>query len=104
MLVKSEHNRVFGGYSSVSWRSEPRPRVVKDNKAFVFSVTHGQRYALKHHNGPAVVHFKYFMAVFGRETLKDIFLQKNEGRMANNNTSEFGANYMLPREMTVGSQ
>ncbi|TNV79380.1 hypothetical protein FGO68_gene1790 [Halteria grandinella] len=103
-LVKSDLGKVFGGYTQVSWRSESRPKAVKDNKAFVFSLTHKQRYALKHFNGPAVVHSKDFMAVFGRETLRDIFLQRNDGRMANNNTSDFGANYILPKEMVIGSE
>ena len=44
------------------------------------------------------------MTVFGRESLRDIFLQRNDGeRKANNNTSGFGANYQIPKTMVIGS-
>lgn len=102
-LVKSESGRVFGGFTSVSWRSPSKLTVVKDFRAFLFSVTLGQKYPIKHFHGPAVVHYKDFMAVFGRETLRDMFLQRND-RKPNNNTSDFGANFQLPKAMVTGSK
>jgi hypothetical protein len=44
------------------------------------------------------------MAVFGRESLRDIFLQRNEGRKANNNTHDFGSNFKLPKTMAIRSK
>ena len=76
---------------------------MKDYRAFLFSLSHGAKYPLKHFHGPAVVHFKEYMAVFGREALRDIFLQRND-RKANNNTSDFGANYQPPKSMVIGSK
>lgn len=103
-LIKSEHGPVFGGFTSVSWRSPTKPTCVKDFRAFIFSLSHSEKFGIKHFNGPAVVHCKEFMAVFGRENLRDIFLQRNDDRKANNNTSEFGANYKIPKTMIIGSK
>jgi hypothetical protein len=44
------------------------------------------------------------MPVFGRDSLRDIFMQRNEGRKANNNTHDFGANYRIPKSMAVRSK
>jgi hypothetical protein len=44
------------------------------------------------------------MPVFGRDNLRDIFLQKNDDRKANNNTSEFGANYKTSKAIVIGSK
>jgi hypothetical protein len=37
-LIKSEHEKVFGGYSSVSWESDNTFH--SDDKAFIFSLSH----------------------------------------------------------------
>ncbi len=103
-LVKSEYGKVFGGFTSVSWRSPQKAKCVNDNTAFVFSLTLPEKFPIKHYNGPTVVHCKDFLPVFGRDTLRDIFLQKNEGRKANNNTHDFGANFKTPKTMMRGSK
>jgi hypothetical protein len=103
-LIKSEFGMVFGGFTSVSWRSPSKPKIVNDNRAFVFSLTYREKFPIKHFNGPAVVHCKDFMAVFGRDSLRDIFLQRNDGRKANNNTHDFGANFKIPKSMVIGSK
>ena len=86
------------------WRSAKTPTCIKDPKAFIFSLDNQERFDTKHVNGSAVVHFKDYMAVFGRDTLRDIFTQRNENRKANNNTHDFGANYRIPRSMVIGSK
>jgi hypothetical protein len=103
-LLKSEHGKVFGGFTSVSWRSPSKPTCVKDPRAFIFSLDKQERFDIKHVNGSAVVHFKEYMPVFGRDTLRDIFIQRNESRKPNNNTHDLGSNYRLPRSMVIGSK
>jgi len=47
-IIKSEHDRVFGGFTSVSWgfagtKKDGENR--KDTTAFIYSLTHGGKYA-----------------------------------------------------------
>ena len=67
VLIKSEGNRRFGGFTPIPWKSEEKEIFLKDqdNKTFVFSLDNKKIYYLKD-NYDAVCHYKERGPIFGR--------------------------------------
>jgi len=64
-LIKSkDHGRIFGGYTTKSWRCNGRGRCVADSDAFVFSLTHNEKYHCHEPQHAIYTHPKFLM-VFG---------------------------------------
>ena len=42
IIRSATHGKIFGGYESFGWES--RNNIVRDPKAFIFSVTHKERF------------------------------------------------------------
>ena len=45
-IIKSEHGKIFGGYTTVSWTSpyDKYGKSYRDKEAFVFSITHATKH------------------------------------------------------------
>jgi len=64
-LIKSkDHGKVFGGYTTKSWKCRGRGRCVADHDAFVFSLTHNEKYHCSDPQHAIYTHPKFLM-VFG---------------------------------------
>jgi len=64
-LIKSkDHGKVFGGYTTKSWKCKGRGRCVADHDAFVFSLTHNEKYHCSDPQHAIYTHPKFLM-VFG---------------------------------------
>ena len=66
VLIKSEGNRRFGGFTPIPWKSEIEPVLIADteNKTFIFSLDNNKIYYLKESN-KALLHYKEFGPCFG---------------------------------------
>ena len=63
-LIKSEFNRLFGGYASVSWTSKEQSLV--DNNAFLYSLTYRTKHKLVKNKHQALKSGgKGYLMVFG---------------------------------------
>ena len=88
VLVKSEGNRRFGGFTPIPWKSEKKEIWLndKDNKTFVFSLDNKKIYYLKS-GRDAVYHYKESGPCFGsgrdiaidRNPIKENTLYTNQG-------------------------
>ena len=66
VLIKSEGNRRFGGFTPISWKSGIGHIKDKKNKTFIFSLDKKKIYHLKSINEDAVVHGNIFGPCFGK--------------------------------------
>ena len=62
-FVKTSNNQIFGGFTNGIWSSEEMN--VTDNKAFLFSVNHMQKYFCQKSNG-AIYNSRNFGPCFGQ--------------------------------------
>lgn len=72
-LIKSEHDKVFGGYTSRSWQSDNTFH--KDEEAFVFSLTNKTIHRQYQNKDMAVSHFSDILMLFGNSC--DIAITNN---------------------------
>ena len=77
VLIKSEDNRRFGGFTPISWKSVEGNNFIKDseNKTFVFSLDNKKIYYLKSIKENAICHNKDGGPCFGRG--HDIGINRN---------------------------
>jgi hypothetical protein len=47
ILIKSEHNQIFGGYTTQPWIFPQTGKGLNDSKAFIFSLAHMTKHELK---------------------------------------------------------
>ena len=67
VLIKSEGNRRFGGFTPISWKSCGDHCIKdKENKTFIFSLNYKKIYYLKSINEVAVIHSSNFGPCFGK--------------------------------------
>ena len=99
-MVSSETNKLFGGYTSLSWTSPIAPEWKKDEKAFIFSLTNRTKHTQTQNKLQAVEHSKEYLISFGRG--HDFRISSNAN--ANNESySNFGYTYQLPEGITMNS-
>ncbi|CDW83614.1 tldc domain-containing protein [Stylonychia lemnae] len=92
-LVKSEFNKIFGGYASLSWSSKEKWQ--QDNQAFLFSMTHQTKHPLVKNKQQAMLcNSRGYMIVFGGGDLQ-IFDECDKQKV--NNFSTLGMCYELPK-------
>ena len=77
VLIKSEGNRRFGGFTPIPWKSEEGYVYKQDseNKTFVFSLDNKKIYYLKDINQDAIYHDNNSGPCFGRG--RDIAIDRN---------------------------
>ena len=46
-IIKVQNGDIIGGYTSVEWKSPFFSKYVRDDNAFLFSLTQNQRYTIK---------------------------------------------------------
>ena len=92
-VIKSQHDRVFGGFTSVPWTGSREYK--KDTTAFIYSLTHGGKYA-QQRNDDSICDSSSCGPIFGRASgYNDIWIQDN----CNTHTSNFcvaNQTYQLP--------
>eukprot|EP00347_Sterkiella_histriomuscorum_P018566 403345029 len=96
-LIKSEHEKVFGGFASISWQSDNTFH--SDDKAFVFSLTHKTRHKQYQNKEMAVSHFSDILMLFGNSC--DIAITND----CDNNLSSYcnlGMTYQPPEGYSLG--
>ena len=96
-IIKSQHDKVFGGYSSIGWRADGA--WVADEKAFIFSLTNKTQH-LQYQNKEQALYFaNSFMIWFGYDIL--IYTDCN---VNGSSYSNFGTTYKPPDGMVVGGE
>ena len=77
-VIKSKHDRVFGGFTSVSWGFAPQGRweFKKDATAFIYSLTHGGKYA-QQLNDNSIYDYGNRGPTFGCSYAYDIYIRDN---------------------------
>ncbi|CDW76598.1 UNKNOWN [Stylonychia lemnae] len=95
-IIKSQHDQVFGGYSSIGWRNQGD--WVRDENAFVFSLTKKTKHEQYQHQEQALYFTDTFMLWFGY----DFMIYSNCDKNPNTNSS-LGTTYKLPEGIAVGS-
>ena len=94
-LIKSEHEKIFGGFISVPWESESGKEWVSDSSAFLFSVSHKFISKIKSdETSNAVWHHSNFGPKFGSDILISHDCNTNSESFSN-----FGSAYTLPLGM-----
>lgn len=64
-LVKSEKQKIFGGFSSVSWPGKDKS--VSDKKAFLFSLTHKTKHNLQTNQELSLQNLPDMIILFGNK-------------------------------------
>lgn len=62
-LIKSEFDKVFGGFTITPWSSSPK--FIADDKAFIFSLTYKTKHTPYQNHQQSVIHDKQYLAAFG---------------------------------------
>ena len=75
VIIKSEGNRNFGGFTPIPWKSEGGGKKDSENKTFVFSLDNKKTYFLKDEYYAAVYHDEKYGPCFG--DLDDISIDGN---------------------------
>jgi len=65
VVIKSEENKRFGGFTSIPWKSEGNYIDDNEAKTFIFSLDSEQISLLKEYNKTAVFHYKDYGPCFG---------------------------------------
>lgn len=96
-IIKSEFNKVFGGFCDIDW--QPDGAWKSDPKAFIFSLSHKTKHEQYQQKEQAVYHANSFMVWFAY----DILLY-NECNNNSSSYSNFGSTYKPPDGMGQGSE
>lgn len=95
-LIKSEFNKVFGGYCEIDWK--PDGAWKSDPKAFIYSITQKTKHEQYQNKDQALYHANSFMLWFGYDIL--LYDQCNNN---SSSYSNFGTTYKPPDGMAQGS-
>ncbi|EFC36767.1 predicted protein [Naegleria gruberi] len=101
-IIKSEHNQIFGGFTSKSWRSRSG-ECVTDSSAFIFKITDSNgSYQFEHfkiqREENAILVNQYYLALFGA----DIQIE-SDCNLNYRSRSNLGSYYELPKGYQKGS-
>ncbi|CDW87296.1 UNKNOWN [Stylonychia lemnae] len=96
-FILSEHGQVFGGYTSVSWTSPFFWDNIKDNDAFIFSLTKNTIHNQYQDFDNAIGHQKDYLMVFGGGG-GDIRIYDESNNDSCNNWCHLGYTYMPPQD------
>ncbi|KAJ5073518.1 hypothetical protein M0811_08635 [Anaeramoeba ignava] len=113
VLIETNKNFIFGGFTSVGWVSDPskwvryrHPGYIKDSKAFIFSLKKGdkkrtpKRFRVIKKRSVFAIHYNDNILLFGKGGGNaDIRLLWNGSILLN--YSNFGHTYHLPPDMKV---
>ncbi|CDW83697.1 UNKNOWN [Stylonychia lemnae] len=96
-ILKSQHDQVFGGYSSIGWK--PDGAWTADSKAFIFSLTKKTKHEQYQNKEQAMYYANTFMIWFGYDLL--IYAECNNN---GSSYSNFGTTYKPPDGMIANSE
>lgn len=97
-LIKSDSGRVFGGYTSISWKSDNS--FYPDEKAFVFSLSDKTVHRQYQNKETAVFHYSEIMVFFGNG---DLVVTSNSDQSPTS-YSNLGMTYQPPEGLMIGDQ
>lgn len=97
IFIKSEYGKVFGGYTAQPWQSESDRYYIRDEKAFLFSLTHKKQYPIKKEEESkerAIYANPNCILAFGFG--KDICIQEGCNTQSNKAYTNFPVSYSPP--------
>ncbi|CDW74544.1 UNKNOWN [Stylonychia lemnae] len=94
-IIKSQHDQVFGGYSSVGWKADGAWTL--DGKAFIFSLTKKTKHEQYQNKDQALYYANSFMLWFGYDILLYTDCNNNASSYSN-----FGTTYKPPDGIVQG--
>ena len=102
-LIQNEFNYIFGGYTSISWKSPPNRQRSSDKSAFLFSILPELKiFPLKYKDDKDAIYISSnFMCAFGKS--RDIAIY-DECNTTNDNYAAKGSYLDNPNELTGKSQ
>eukprot|EP00347_Sterkiella_histriomuscorum_P017056 403350831 len=97
-IIKSEQNKVFGGYTQIPWSSQPK--FLQDDKAFLFSLTHRSIHKPYQNFQQSIIHDKGMLSAFGG----DLQIHSDCNSYNQESFSMLGSTYSLPAGVIQRSQ
>ncbi|CDW78416.1 tldc domain-containing protein [Stylonychia lemnae] len=99
-FIMSEMGQVFGGYTSLDWKSpENLYQQETDPKAYIFSLTQNTLHKQYQNNDYSICHLKHQHVQFG---MTDIQIRDNCNEKKNS-LSNIGSTYMPPEDIELGT-
>jgi hypothetical protein len=98
-IVKSNFGKVFGGYTAIPWKDSHL--YVRDQKAFIFSLTNLYKYNLKSDVYNSI--YQYHEGIFWGNTNYDFHLHLPAGR-SDCRCEGLGNTFQVPRGQNAKSQ
>ena len=112
-IIKSEHNQVFGAFTSQSWKSnKDNFNFVMDDSAFIFKIVtdHNGNYQVQHFNinqnkkqYAIEAHHKYLVIFGGTTEIEGDICIYSDCNLNNASYSNFGLTYELPTGYNYGT-
>ncbi|CDW77572.1 UNKNOWN [Stylonychia lemnae] len=100
-IIKSEHDQVFGGYSSIGWKANDGQTA--DDKAFIFSLTKKTKHEQYQNKDQALYYANSYMLWFGYDI--NLYTDCNINGIQNDSSySNFGTIYRPPDGMVYGQE
>eukprot|EP00347_Sterkiella_histriomuscorum_P010873 403374594 len=99
-LILSQFDRIFGGYTSLSWQSPLKGTYQKDLQAFIFSLNYQTRHALFQNKEKAVYHKKGAHIQFSFDIA---IADENCDKSGSTSGCNLGYSYRLPKNISQGS-
>ena len=98
-IIKTNKNKLFGGFTSLSWDSKSENKIDENNETFLYSLDLMKKYDLINHSKEAIVCNKSYGPYFGG---RDFSIEANmkEGNTYANSATNFITNNNL--ELTGG--
>jgi hypothetical protein len=106
-IIKSEHGKIFGAYTSKGHKNSVNVDLESDPEAFIFSVTHKTKHEPVKNIEKIIGHHPMRLIVFGRSEEKkensdiEIVDECNTHKLSFTN---FGNSFSVPQHMTFGSK
>ncbi len=98
VIIKSNFDNIFGGFSNHPWKSYPKGQYVEDSDAFLFSLTYHTKHKQMKNNEFALYLTENYGPVFGKGY--DLCV-KDECNKKFKNYSKLGNSYLGPAEMEM---
>ncbi|CDW81360.1 tldc domain-containing protein [Stylonychia lemnae] len=95
-FIKSQHNQIFGGYTSLSWMSPNSVAFHKDNDSFLFNLTKNTMHKQYQKIDYGIKHDKNYLMAFG---YGDIMISY-DCDINSQSVCDLGGTYMPPKDAT----
>jgi hypothetical protein len=93
-IIQTTLGKIFGGYTEVAWPTDTRD--LKDDKSFMYSVDHKEKYPIKKDSSRAIRNsspITTYLFIYGHD---DCYLQSEPNLSKRSYLSSFGSAYEVP--------